>query len=242
MGNSKNIALTQSDRRTLRGRGWLHGRPLPFADAVLDNCMLLGMERGDSAMHLGDESGGLYGLIEGWLDVLISPGALDPTLVHVATTGWWFGDSALLTQSPKRGAHIARTPCRIAYLPAEAAGRLDRAGFEAWRNIAHISVGVIDHAFAVIAANRTQQPIQRAALTLRILLGEGLHFAAGAALDPPVLPISQTEFAEIANLSRNAAGDALRHLAHSGAIRLGYRGIEIVDTAMLHERNVALDR
>ncbi|MAC78208.1 MAG: hypothetical protein CML66_09105 [Rhodobacteraceae bacterium] len=55
-----------------------------------------------------------------------------------------------------------------------------------------------------------------------------------AALDPRVLPISQGEFAEIADLSRNAAGDALRALAQAGVIRLGHREIEVLDVAQLN--------
>ena len=213
MGIWKNIDLTAEDRRKLEGRGWLYRQPEVLRAAVLNACVVMELDRGESAMHLGGEDGGLYGLIDGWLDVLISPGAMEPTLVHVATTGWWFGDSALITQTPKRGAHVARTPCRIAHLPAEAAERLDREGFDIWRSIAFISVGVIDHGFAVIAANRCLHPLERSKLILRALLGEGLTFGVGAPLDPPVLPISQAEFAEIANLSRNAAGDALRDLA-----------------------------
>ncbi len=233
MGISKNIDLTAEDMRKLEGRGWLCRQPEALRATVLDACVVMELDRGESAMHLGSEDGGLYGLIDGWLDVLISPGAMEPTLVHVATTGWWFGDSALLTQTPKRGAHVARTPCRIAHLPAEAAERMARDGLDIWRSIAFISVGVIDHAFAALAANRSPHPLERSKLTLRILLGEGLPFGAGAPLDPPVLPISQVEFAEIANLSRNAAGDALRDLAQMGVIRLGYREIEVLEPRAL---------
>lgn len=233
MGILKNNALTEQDCAALKGRGWLYLQSEKVQAAILNACVTTELERGESAMHLGDEKGGLYGLIDGWLDVLISPGALEPTLVHVATTGWWFGDSALLTQSPKRGAHVARRPCRIAHLPAEAADRLNCEGLDIWRRIAFISVGVIDHTFLVLAANRCHNPLDRARQMLRILLGEGLPFGAGAALEPPVLPVSQAEFAEIANLSRNAAGDALRDLAQTGVIRLGYREIEILDLKSL---------
>lgn len=233
MGISKHIDLTAEDRRKLEGRGWLYRQPEALRAAVLDACVVMELDRGESAMHLGGEDGGLFGLISGWLDVLISPGAMDPTLVHVATTGWWFGDSALLTQTPKRGGHVARTPCRIAHVPAEAAARMAREGLDIWRSIAFISVGVIDHAFAVIEANRCHHPLERSKLTLRILLGEALPFGVGTPLDPPALPISQAEFAEIANLSRNAGGDALRDLAQMGVIRLGYREIEVLEPSAL---------
>jgi CRP/FNR family cyclic AMP-dependent transcriptional regulator len=199
----------------------------------LDVCIPMRINSGQAVFELGDEPGGLYGLIDGWLDVLIAPGSLQPTLVHVATTGWWFGDSALLTGTPKRGAHIARTDCRIAFLPEVSVAQLDTAGLDVWRRIARISVGVIDHAFAVLAANRQHLPIRRAAATFRILLGEGQLFATGVPLDPPILPMTQSEFAEIANLSRNAAGDALRVLAGEGVLRLGYREIEVLDTQAL---------
>jgi CRP-like cAMP-binding protein len=236
MGNSAIIGLKDSDRHTLCARGWLHRQPEAFREAILDACFVMELVPGESAIHLGDVADGLSGLIDGWLDVLISPGAVEPALVHVAATGWWFGDSALLTRSPIRGAHVARTKCRIAHLPAEAAERLDREGLDIWRRIAFISVGVIDHAAAVLAANRCHQPLERARLTLRILLGDGLPFGAGAPLAPPVLPISQSEFAEIANLSRNAAGNALRQLAHDGVIGLGYREIEVLEPSALWAR------
>lgn len=233
MGISKNYDLTTNDRFRLEERGWLYGQPEEIRNAVLDSSVVMELERGESAIHLGGEDGGLFGLIEGWLDVLISPGSMEPTLVHVATTGWWFGDSALLTHTPKRGAHVARTRCRIAHLPAEAAERIARDGFDIWRSIAYISVGVIDHTLAVIAANRCHDPLERTKLTLCILLGEGLPFASGAPIEQPVLPISQSEFAEIANLSRNSAGDALRELAQMGAIHLGYREIKVLDLKAL---------
>lgn len=233
MGNQRHIGLRAEDRQKLCERGWLYHQPEAFRQAILDHCICIDLAPGESAIHLGDRTDGLYGLIDGWLDVLISPGALEPTLVHVATTGWWFGDAALLTSTPKRGAHVARTACRLAHLSAEAAERLAREEPQFWRRIAFISVGVIDHAFAALAANRCQQPLERARMTLRLLLGEGLPFAAGAPFDPPILPISQTEFAEIANLSRNAAGDALRRLAQNGAIRLGYREIEVLEQTAL---------
>ncbi|MBR9839141.1 MAG: winged helix-turn-helix domain-containing protein [Rhodobacteraceae bacterium] len=106
-------------------------------------------------------------------------------------------------------------------------------GLDIWRSIAFISVGVIDHVFAALAANRCHQPLGRSKLSLRILLGTGLPFGAGAPLDPPVLPISQVEFAEIANLSRKAAGYALRELAQMGAIRLVYREVEVLEPSAL---------
>ena len=46
-------------------------------------------------------------------------------------------------------------------------------------------------------------------------------------------PVSQAEFAEIANLSRNAGSDALRDLAQMGVIRLGYREIEVLEPSAL---------
>ncbi|NDV53688.1 hypothetical protein, partial [Salipiger sp. PrR003] len=77
MGISKHIDLTAEDRRKLEGRGWLYRQPEALRAAVLDACVVMELDRGESAMHLGGEDGGLFGLISGWLDVLISPGAMD---------------------------------------------------------------------------------------------------------------------------------------------------------------------
>lgn len=72
MGNLKHIGLRAPDREKLVSLGWLHGQLQAFRDAILDECMAIDLEQSESAMHLGERSGGLYGLVDGWLDVLIS--------------------------------------------------------------------------------------------------------------------------------------------------------------------------
>ncbi len=233
MGRSKPSALDRAEREALAGRGWLSGQPARLREAVLDACVPRTVAKGRTVFDVGAEPGGLYGLAQGWLDVFIAPGGAPPTLVHVAGPGWWFGDSALLTRTPRRGTHAARADCRLAYLSPEAALALEAEGLGAWRAVAHITVGVVDHAFAVQAALRIRAPLQRTARMLQILIGPGLPFSAGAPLDPPAIPISQEDFAEIANLSRNAAGDALRALSEAGALRLGFREIALLDPAIL---------
>ncbi|SFH85700.1 Crp/Fnr family transcriptional regulator [Albimonas pacifica] len=233
MGHSRPGALDRADREALASRGWLSAQPPALREAVLDACVTRRVAKGETVFDEGSEPGGLYGLAEGWLDVVLAPGGAPPSLVHVASRGWWFGDAALLTRTPRRGTHVARTDCRMAYLPPSTVVALEAAGFDPYRAIAHITVGVVDHSFAVHAAFRIRSPLQRTARMLQILLGSGLHYAAGAALDPPAIPISQEEFAEIANLSRNAAGDALRTLSEAGALHLGFRAIELLDPGIL---------
>ena len=74
--------------------GWLAGQPVAFRDALLEAGDVRVMSPGSSIYGLGDPPGGLYGLVEGLVDVLIAPGAWTPMLVHVATPGWWVGEAA----------------------------------------------------------------------------------------------------------------------------------------------------
>lgn len=60
--------------------------------------------------------------------------------------------------------------------------------------------------------------------------------AAGGRPGPPAVPISREEFAEIANLSRSAPGDALRALSEAGAERPRFRAIERLAPQILEGR------
>ena len=60
--------------QALLRRGWLAGQPEDFRRAVLDQCLLLPLERGMPVYHQGDPPGGIFGIAAGALAISIAPG------------------------------------------------------------------------------------------------------------------------------------------------------------------------
>ncbi len=182
---------------------------------------------------LGDPPAGLYGVCDGFLDVLIAPQSDTPILVHVARAGWWAGDAALISGTERRTGLIARTEVTIAYIPGEAMLQICREDAEGWRKVAALTVSMFDHALSLVAAGRLANPEERVRAALRRLVGEGQLYGIGGGDEPVSFPIAQSELAELAALSRNAAGPALLRLERAGAISRAYRRITVIDKTRL---------
>ena len=88
--------------QALLRRGWLAGQPENFRRAVLDQCLLLPLERGAPVYHQGDAPGGIYGIAAGALAISIAPGDGGPYLAHLGTAGTWIGEGPFLTGEPRR--------------------------------------------------------------------------------------------------------------------------------------------
>ena len=67
MGNQKHIGLRAQERQKLCKRRWLYPQPETVRQVILDECICIDLAPGESAIHLGDRTDGLYGLIDGWL-------------------------------------------------------------------------------------------------------------------------------------------------------------------------------
>ena len=133
--------------------GWLAGQPVAFRDALLEAGDVRVMSPGSSIYGLGDPPGGLYGLVEGLVDVLIAPGAWTPMLVHVATPGWWVGEAALITQTRRRADLTARTEICVMHIPPSRIERIAADDPLTWRRLAEITVQHLDTALSLAAGS-----------------------------------------------------------------------------------------
>ena len=201
-------------RRQASELGWLSRQPSEFRDRVLARCELRSYAIGDNLYRLDDPPGGIFGLTAGFVDVLLGSSHFPPFLAFVGRAGWWVGEAATITGSPRRAQVHARTKAQVLHLPALQMEGLAAEDPSAWRRVAQLTVSHLDNAL-MLAATLTQGDLRN-----RILAT--LHRLAGSLCEKDELidlPCMQSEIAEMAGLSRNSVGPVMRSLAREGLVQ-----------------------
>ncbi|MBZ9938404.1 Crp/Fnr family transcriptional regulator [Mesorhizobium sp. BR1-1-16] len=202
--------------------GWLSRQGREFQASLFDVADFRSVPKGAAVYSLGDPPGGLYGIVDGFVDVFIAPGPLPTILVYVAGRGWWVGDAALLTRTPRRVGLAARTDVRVMYVSEASLSKLAESDPKIWRRISEITVAHVDNALALSATLAMADPRRRLLATLW-RLGCGV----GGAAETSELPLTQAELGDIAGLSRNVVGRLLAEAESAGIARSSYARIQI---------------
>ena len=209
--------------------GWLSRQPTDFQTRVMEAAELAFFTAGTDVYSLGDAPRDLWGLVKGELSVLIAPEAVAPTLVHVATPGWWVGDTALINNTPRRVGLTAREDTWMLRLSIRAIDQLASEDQQVWRRIAQITVGHLDHALSVISGLTLRDSHARVAMTIRRLADLDGSLGSG----PAIVRVSQDELGEMTRLTRNAVARILVDLQALGLLRRRYGRLEIKDIGAL---------
>lgn len=194
-------------------RGWLAAQTEPFRKAWLAASEFRAVPRGERLYSLGDPPGGVYGIAEGFADVLVASGYLPPVLGLIARPGWWVGEAAALTGSPRRVEIRARTELRVCHVSLADIEALEQHFPNLWRALAQLTVLHLDNALMYASSLVKGDTRTKIASTLIRLAGPEMTFDAKISV-----PCTQQELGEMAGLSRNSAGPALRGLERDGLI------------------------
>ncbi|MCT4371307.1 Crp/Fnr family transcriptional regulator [Yangia mangrovi] len=200
-------------------RGWLAAQPEPFRNAWMEVAEFRGISRGDRLYSLGDPPGGVYGIAEGFADVLVASGYEAPVLGHIARPGWWVGEGAAVTGSPRRVEIRARTDLSVCYVSLQRLEDLEEVFPNMWRFLGQLTVLHLDNALMYAASLLKGNARTKIASTLVRLAGPEMLFDAEISI-----PCSQQDLGEMAGLSRNSIGPAFRDLGRDGLIRRGTYG------------------
>ncbi|WP_068118350.1 Crp/Fnr family transcriptional regulator [Tropicimonas marinistellae] len=194
-------------------KGWLATQPKPFRDAWMDVGEFRSVPRGIRLYSLGDPPSGVYGIAEGFADVLVASSYLPPVLGHIARPGWWVGEAAAVAGSPRRVEVRARTDLRVCYVSPQNIEELERRFPRLWRALGELTVMHLDNALMYASCLVKGDAKTKIANTLIRLAGPEMMIDAAVSI-----PCSQQELGEMAGLSRNSAGPALRDMARNGQI------------------------
>ena len=212
-------------REDVLNQGWLGHTPLPFRRAVLDRCLLEQFKAGTQIYAVGDEPGGMFGLVKGGLGVSIAPGERGPYIAHFAMPGTWFGEAAAITRQPRRVGLIATRDSELLHLPLHAIDEIVGRDPSAWRFLALVTIAHLDMAIGGSDDLMIRDHVQRfVAVLLRIGNCRRVN-PQGREIE---IDINHEDLAFMANVARTTAGSILRKLEADGHLALSYRRIRIL--------------
>lgn len=207
---------------TMRTFGWLAEKPRDFQDEVFARSDHLHLEKGTSVYEAFDDTGGLIGVVDGFVALHLPERGSANTFSHIGGTGYWTGDISALLGRERRISIIAKTDCSILRLSRAEMQRFGSQNPDAWRLFSEVAARNLVVAIDVIEALKHVDPTTRVAMTL-------LNLQRDVPPEHPVIPLSQSDIAAAADLSRSSVNIAMKTLNDLGLIESTYGGVTIVD-------------
>lgn len=217
------------DVDVLRANPWFASLPAALADAVLAAGRVQLLAPGEVLFRQGDPPGDWHAVCRGAIKASTLAADGGEAILAVLEPGNWFGEISLLDGGPRVNDATAVGATAVFAVPADAfAGFLQDPRFAA--ALARLMAGRLRMLLGVVE-DATLRPT-RARLARRLaLLARG--DATLAAEPRQRLPVSQEALAMMLGLTRQTLSKELGELARAGAVKLGYRSIDILDAALL---------
>lgn len=204
-----------------RETGWLSRQPQRFQDDVLRRCHLSTRREGEAIYRTGDPAGGVFGLVDG----IVQVGFADDRLGSIRTRGAWFGEAAAFRSGVRLVTMTATTPVSLLVLPLAEFERL---------------IADAEHCrcFALLMADRLEEALTGTAELLeRNSLARvcGRLVALSSAQPTPTngLRLTQAELGAMCGITRATVNRVLGQLNREGAIDLKYGHIRLREQTIL---------
>ncbi|MCX7347416.1 MAG: Crp/Fnr family transcriptional regulator [Alphaproteobacteria bacterium] len=184
--------------------------------------MLRSYASGETICHHGDPYNGVYALVSGQLKIELPTSDGDYKILSMKQPVFWFGQGASLEKGRFYATITASSPASVLFLPHHEFERL-----------------IQNAAYCRAIAILTLEHFSEASQVLGQLLAADVEHRVGARLallaeraggkPPVVLPITQSELAEMCNFGRHTVQQILGNLEKRGLIRTGYRRVAILN-------------
>lgn len=226
------IPLAERLRILTSKDSWFGRAPADFRNAVLAACEWRSYETGEIVYRVVDESGDLFGIAHGSIELFSRFGPAQNPLMHIVHEGFWFGVGPLLSGERRRVTAVVRTEAVLARVPAAALRAMLAAQPQWWRPIGTSALEYGDITAAAYGDMLIQDTTQRcAAALLRIC---GLRAPRRARPERASAVVTRSELAALVNVSRPTLVPILKRFESEGLIEQGYRTIRICDAGKLH--------
>lgn len=226
------LDISSDIRRRAAASGWLAATPAGFRNAVLARATIRRYGPGDALHRAGDESGGMYGVAEGTIRLLLAAVDHGPYCGHLLQPGHWAGDGPSIAGSPRLVTLVSASHSTILFLPRGAIMEIEAQDPTYWRHFMasmNLSLGLALGAIADLMLRD-----HRKRLVAILLRAAGMRNGPPSADTPIEVELSQSDLAIMANVTRTTAGATLRGLARAGLVATGYGRITILAPARLH--------
>jgi CRP-like cAMP-binding protein len=201
--------------------GWLSRQPEDFRTEVLKRSIFRSYDAGKVLFDIGDEAGGVFGLVDGVLEMQLPNGHLGT----IATPGLWFGEGSALRRDKRVLAVVAKSEVALFYLPLQEFEHLiTNASY--CRSFMLLTYEHLEDAIRVVASLTTNDVLARVSARL-------LSLSLADDRGGRELAVTQSDLASMCRLSRQSVSSALRQLIDDGAIVSRYGKVAVTDNEKL---------
>jgi CRP-like cAMP-binding protein len=202
--------------------GWLAEQPDDLMAAMAAAGRWRRFEAGQFLYQAGDAACGLYGLGEGALELTFPLVAEEPVTIYRAEIGFWIGDSAEFSETPRIVSVAAAATSRVFHVPGAAMRRMLAERPEHWRALYRLSARNVEIAVRLLS--------EALALTVRARVARRLLTLAGRDGD---VSITQADLAKLVGVTRATLQRCLSGLEAEGALERGYGTVRVRDATRL---------
>lgn len=212
--------------------GWLSKQSAECQTAILRRGQMTVFEADESIFRIDDPPGGMFGIVEGAIGVLIPSRNCNSheQLADILRQGTWFGYGPLVAGTRRTLGFKAIEPTvaiRVDLAAMKELGAKDAVFARCLGSLADqatvIAIGVI-HDLLI-----PNMEMRIAATLLRVT---GANCGSGSSSLPSV-QLTQSDLAGLANASRHSVNRLLQRLEQLGWIEISYRCIQLRDPAAL---------
>jgi CRP-like cAMP-binding protein len=209
--------------RLIATTGWLSRQSEDFRGEVIRRSLYRKYEKSKVLFDIGDVPGGIYGVVEGLIELQLPNGHIGT----IGTPGLWFGEGSAIRGDRRVMAAVAKSPICAFYLPlADLEQLIANAAY--CRSIAMLTYEHLEEAMLVITSLMQNEGVVRVCSRL-------LSLAHTNERGDQKLEVTQSDLASMCGLSRQSVNKSLQRLADAGAIVTDYGKVDIVDFVKLRE-------
>jgi CRP/FNR family transcriptional regulator, cyclic AMP receptor protein len=217
-----------ADIARLLSGDWISRQPQAFQRAVLDIAVWRHVESGTTINHAADETGGIWGVARGQIDIASALGVPGSPVGDIYLPGQWAGIGPVFGR-PRGADGTARVASLVAMVPFNRLQLLVRDNPVWWECLGQLANNFAFRYGGAVGDLLIRDSRQRCIAVL-LRLGGCRH---GDPAQQPTIILSQSDLAAAANLSRHPAGEVLRELDSLGHIDTGYGKVTILDAQAL---------
>jgi CRP-like cAMP-binding protein len=222
--------LLPAQRRVLAAGHWFAGLPASLQQALCDNARVISLRADEVLFHRGDESDGLYGVLEGAICFGAVNLAGKESVVGLAEPPQWFGEVALLDGGPRTHRAWAESPAKLAHVPSPAAAKWLSEHPAHWQYVGQLAVHKLRVMFGAIE-DASLHPARDRLIRCLVLLARA--YGQRDASPPRTLRVSQERLGTMLALSRQTVNELLQGLERERLIACQRGGVRILDLPRL---------
>lgn len=216
--------------KILKSTGWLARQPADFQTRFLRHGEVVDFGPDEFVWHAGDQAGGIFGIIEGAVGVLVPAEETGLRLAHIMRTGAWFGYGPLFTGGERTLTFRTTEPSVVMKIELARLNEAGRADLAFTRIMSTLGIQTATITIQIIHDLLIPQTDRRIAATLLRVADLQQKPRLSRMRE---IRLNQAELAEMANTSRHSVNRTLRRFQENDWIGVTYRHVEILNPAAL---------